>query len=87
MIGTPNNREVAHFLYQIAFITARQDNEDGSYDHISFEKNPSLLKSRTNVDDGMLWEIHPVFRQALHLKNVETKQAQEAKRKRTAKRY
>ncbi|WP_349927486.1 hypothetical protein ABJ384_11670 [Acinetobacter sp. A1-4-2] len=87
VIGTPNNREVAHFLYQIAFITARQDNEDGSYDHISFEKNPSLLKSRTNVDDGMLWEIHPVFRQALHLKNVETKQAQEAKRKRTAKRY
>ena len=86
LVGKPNNREVAHFLFQIAFITARQDNEDGSYDHISFEKNPSLLKSRTNVDNGMLWEIHPVFRQALHLKNVETKQAQQAKQRRQRRR-
>ncbi len=86
LVVKSNNREVAHFLFQIAFITARQDNEDGSYDHISFEKNPSLLKSRTNVDNGMLWEIHPVFRQALHLKNVETKQAQQAKQRRQRRR-
>lgn len=81
-LGKPNNREVAYFLYQIAFITARRDNLDGSYEHISFEDNPALLKSRTSVDNGVSWEIHPVFRQALQLKNVDTKQAQAAKRRR-----
>ena len=55
---------------------------DGSYEHISFEDNPALLKSRTSVDNGVSWEIHPVFRQALQLKNVDTKQAQAAKRRR-----
>ena len=84
IVGKPNNREVAYFLYQIAFITARRDNPDGSYEHISFEDNPALLKSRTSVDNGVSWEIHPVFRQALQLKNVDTRQAQAARRRRNS---
>lgn len=83
IVGKPSHKEVAHFLFQIGFITARQDNADRSYNHISFDMNPSLLKSRTNIDDGVSWEIHPVFRQALQLKNVDTKQAIKAKAKKS----
>ncbi|WP_062271153.1 P-loop ATPase, Sll1717 family [Endozoicomonas arenosclerae] len=74
ILGAPNKREIAHFLYQIGFITARRDFDNGEYKHISFVEQPDLFKSRLNIDDGVSWEIHPVFRQALKLKNVETKQ-------------
>lgn len=82
VLGKPSNKEVAHFLFQVGFITARRDFENDQYEHISFYENPDLLKSKTNLDDGVSWEIHPVFRQALKLKNVETKQqAKYSKRK------
>ncbi len=68
--GAPSTWEVAHFLYQISFITARKDRGGGYYDHFSFADNPRLLSSRTNLDQGHSWEIHPVFRQALKLKNA-----------------
>ncbi|MBF0436846.1 MAG: hypothetical protein HQL77_15945 [Magnetococcales bacterium] len=70
--GDPSEREIAHFLFQIGFLTARKDFNDGSYEHLAFSDNPSLLSSRTNVDQGYSWEIHPVFRQTLKLKNVHT---------------
>lgn len=66
----PLNRDVAHFLYQIGFLTARRDRPDGSYVHIAYAENPDLLQQRTNLDQGYSWEIHPVFRQVLRLKNV-----------------
>lgn len=74
VLGKPSNKEVAHFLFQVGFITARRDLPNDEYEHISFIDQPDLLKSKTNLDDGVSWEIHPVFRQALKLKNVETKQ-------------
>lgn len=82
VVGNPTNKEVAHFLFQVGFITARRDLDNGEYQHISFVEQPDLLKSRTNIDDGVSWEIHPVFRQALKLKNVETKQQAQRTRKR-----
>ncbi|WP_353662526.1 hypothetical protein [Hydrogenimonas sp. SS33] len=82
VLGSPSNKEVAHFLYSIGFLTARRDNPDGSYDHISFDMEPTLLKSRTNIDQGVSWEIHPVFRQALRLKNIQTKQQAKHAKKR-----
>lgn len=82
VLGRPTNKEVAHFLFQVGFITARRDFDNGEYQHISFIEQPDLLKSRTNIDDGVSWEIHPVFRQALKLKNVETKQQAQHSRKR-----
>lgn len=82
ILGTPSNKEVAHFLYSIGFLTARRDNPDGSYDHISFDMEPTLLKSKTNIDQGVSWEIHPVFRQALRLKNIQTKQQAHYKKNR-----
>lgn len=70
IVGKPSPMEVAHFLFQIGFLTARRDLPGGHYEHISYTDNPALLNARTNVDQGFVWEIHPVFRQALKLKNA-----------------
>ncbi len=65
--GEVGPKEIAAFLFQIGFLSARRDSADGTYEHITYSDNPSLLESRTNVDQGVSWEIHPVFRQALGL--------------------
>lgn len=70
VLGNPSTTDVAHFLYQIGFLTARKDFSDDHYEHISYADNPKLLNSKANIDQGYSWEIHPVFRQALKLKNV-----------------
>ena len=80
VLGSPSNKEVAHFLFHIGFLTARKEYDDGSYDHITYEQEPTLLKSKTNIDQGVSWEIHPVFRQALSLKNVKTARQKKFKR-------
>jgi hypothetical protein len=68
-LGKVSALEVAAFLFEIGFLYARRDFSDGSYEHIGFSDKPSLLKSRTNVDDGFKWEIHPVYRQALEIRD------------------
>src|SRR5690606_15447570 len=73
VLGSPSPREVAHFLFQIGFLSARHDNIDGTYAHYSFSEKPELLITENNIDQGMSWEIHPVFRQTLDLKDVESK--------------
>ena len=70
LVGNASPTEVAHFLFSIGFLTARRDLGGGDYEHLSFANNPDLLSSRTNIDQGHTWEIHPVFRQPLKLKNV-----------------
>lgn len=77
--GKPGPLDVAAFLFQIGFLSARRDRDDGSYEHITFSDNPTLLTARTNIDQGVSWEIHPVFRQALNLRD---KPRQNQKRKR-----
>lgn len=67
------NRDVAQFLFQIGFLSARHDNSDGSYEHLTFADRPNLLRANTNIDEGVSWEIHPVFRNALKLKDVASK--------------
>lgn len=85
VIGNPGPKEVAHFLFQIGFLSARQDHSDGTYTHYSFAEKPELLLTENNIDQGMSWEIHPVFRQALELKDVESK-SQKHRRSSRAKR-
>lgn len=70
VIGQASAMEVAHFLFQIGFLTARRDLPGGKYEHLSYADNPALLNARNNADQGFSWEIHPVFRDALKLKNV-----------------
>lgn len=62
-------REVAQFLFEIGFLSARLDRPDGSYEHASYADQPDLLDSRVNLDQGYSWEIHPVFRHALKLRS------------------
>ena len=64
----PTKRQVAAFLFEIGFLFGRRDNSDGSYAHVSYSEQPSLLASRSDMDSGMTWEIPPVFRQALDLR-------------------
>ena len=73
VLGVPGPREVAHFLFQIGFLSARKDHADGTYTHYSYAEKPELLVTENNIDQGMSWEIHPVFRQTLDLKDVESK--------------
>ena len=68
-VGKITNVHVARFLFQIGFIFARRDLEDGNYEHKTFSDNPSLLSSRTDLDAGFSWEIHPVFRQVLEIRD------------------
>ena len=73
--GKVSALDVAHFLFQIGFIAGRRDfGENNGYDHITFKDSPELLRSRTNVDDGLRWEINPVFRQHLNLRTITNKQ-------------
>ncbi|WP_200954417.1 P-loop ATPase, Sll1717 family [Rhizobacter sp. Root1221] len=62
-------REVAHFLFEIGFLSARLDRPDGSYEHATYADQPDLLDSRVNLDQGYSWEIHPVFRHVLKLRS------------------
>lgn len=68
-LGKVTALDVAAFLFEIGFLYGRRDFSDGSYEHIGFSDKPSLLKSRTNVDNGYKWEIHPVYRQALEIRD------------------
>ena len=63
-------RDIAHFLYRMGFILARSDDEDGNYEHYSFNQMPDFLTSRTNDDFGVKWEIHPCYREALDITKV-----------------
>lgn len=71
MMGTPRPVEVAAFLFQIGFLSARRNLENGEYEHLTFVDKPDLLRARTNIDDGVRWEIHPVFRQALQMRDAQ----------------
>lgn len=65
----PTPIQVAAFLFQIGFLSARRTLEDGEYEHISYTEQPDLLQTRTNLDDGVRWEIHPIFRQVLQMRD------------------
>jgi len=68
-LGKAGALDVAAFLFEIGFLYGRRDFADGSYEHVGFSDRPSLLKSRTDVDGGYRWEIHPVYRQALEIRD------------------
>jgi hypothetical protein len=77
IVGTGSVRDasrIAALLYEIGFLTAREDLADGTYRHFTFAELPDLLHSKTNRDRGMSWEIHPVFRQALGLRSPSASQ-------------
>jgi len=56
-------KDLAHFLYKINFLTARKTLEDGQIQRKYFEESRYLFS--TFVDFGYSWEVHPAFRWAL----------------------
>lgn len=80
--GKPNSREVASFLFEIGFIFGRKDISPEEYEHIAYADSPNLLESRTNLDAGLRWEIHPVFRQALEMRDATGKVTAKASKRR-----
>ena len=74
--------KVASFLFEIGIFYARRENADGSYEHFAFAQKPSLLRSRTDPDEGMQWEVHPVFRQALELRDAAGREQRRGPRRR-----
>lgn len=70
VIGSPTAREIAAFLFEIGVIFARRDLDNGEYEHFGYPQRPSLLRGRTSLDHGLRWEIHPVFRQVLEIRDA-----------------
>jgi hypothetical protein len=70
VIGAPRAVDVAAFLFQIGFLSARRNLDGGDYEHLTYVDRPDLLRTRTNIDDGVRWEVHPVFRQALQMRDA-----------------
>ncbi|MEM7250878.1 MAG: hypothetical protein AAF493_05625 [Pseudomonadota bacterium] len=58
--------EIARFLFRIGFFLG-VDDVDGKPRYFGFDERPDLLVSHTNIDDGLSWNIHPVFRGAIIL--------------------
>lgn len=65
-----SDKELAHFLYKINFLTARKILEDGEIKRKYFEENRYL--SSSNADFGFDWEIHPAYRWALQPDTLES---------------
>lgn len=70
MTGAPRAMDVASFLFEVGLFFARRDIAGGGYEHISFAQRPGLLRSRIAPEEGLSWEIHPVFRQALRVSSL-----------------
>lgn len=67
----PRELAVAHFLFRIGFINARDESKnDGPLGFIRFEDRPHLLSNNQNRDDGLPWEIHPSYRSVLRIKQT-----------------
>jgi hypothetical protein len=69
--GLPNGADsiyIAHFLYRIGFIYARENVEGPPLSFIRHEDRPHLLASTANLDDGLTWEVHPSYRAVLRIR-------------------
>jgi hypothetical protein len=67
-ISSSGSVAIAHFLFQIGFICARDSKENDSLGFVRFEDRPNLLTYSQNLDDGLPWEIHPSYREILRIK-------------------
>ncbi|HWD38752.1 MAG TPA: hypothetical protein VG944_07880 [Fimbriimonas sp.] len=61
--------QVGHFLFKIGFLTARKDTDQGTYRHFSYAERPDLLRDPANLDQGCSWEVHPIYRQTLEMRD------------------
>lgn len=62
--------QLAHFLYKTGFLVGRVASGQpsrGSSEFVRYEHRPELLDDKRNLDDGLDWEIHPSYREALNI--------------------
>ena len=61
--------QLARFLFRMGFMNGNNANyrDRGVPQFVQYENRPDLLHVRTNLDDGMNWEIHPVYRNVLSI--------------------
>jgi hypothetical protein len=79
-VGAARALDVAQFLFEIGLYYAREDIGEEQYRHITYSERPHLLRSRTSLDDGLKWEIHPVYRQALEIRDTAGRERREDRR-------
>jgi hypothetical protein len=70
----PRELAVAHFLFRIGFLNARDDKAKFALEFVRFEDRPHLLSNNENRDDGLPWEIHPSYRAVLRIGDAEQRQ-------------
>jgi hypothetical protein len=65
-----NDLQLARFLFKIGFVNGSDADYQrrGGPQFLSFEERADLLEVDTNLDDGMSWEVHPAYRNALRIK-------------------
>jgi hypothetical protein len=63
-----SNLSLAHFLFRIGFINARNERAQTGLDFVRFEERPNLLSTLVNADDELPWEIHPSYRTTLSIR-------------------
>ncbi|WP_408888704.1 P-loop ATPase, Sll1717 family [Myxococcus faecalis] len=61
-----NALSLAHFLFKTGFIQGRTDVEMNPV-FVDYDERPSLLQTSVNVDDGLIWEVHPSYRGKLQI--------------------
>lgn len=73
--------QLAHFIFKVGFVVGRKENIGNANlaDFVRFEERPELLTNNKNSDDGLEWEIHPSYRDAISIKNAAKARADRAK--------
>jgi hypothetical protein len=61
--------QLARFLYRMGFMNGNNTHHRarGVPQFVQYENRPDLLDVKTNLDDGLSWEIHPVYRNVLNI--------------------
>ncbi len=68
IIAENGSLSIAHLLFRMGFIMARDESDITGLGFVSFEERPNLLTSTINLDDGLTWEIHPSYRTVLRIR-------------------
>ncbi|KAF5072181.1 hypothetical protein DSECCO2_204830 [anaerobic digester metagenome] len=66
--------DIAHFLFYIGFISARENFQNGIYKHYTYTQLPLLLTKDYPENAKFEWEIPTIFRNCLKMHPPKTKQ-------------
>jgi len=59
--------QIAHFLYKCGFVSGNNSDRASLAvpEFVTYDARPDLLAADTNLDDGMMWELQPAYRNIL----------------------